>query len=147
MSSAVQESLSVSGIILARTMGRTQHLTRRFTRASEGVAALEVRSHTAGQWEWSLIDIALQALPALTLLLGGWLMSQGVAVTIGTLVAMIALQEHLLWPLEEVLRAWKSGRRALCSREYSNISTSPSRSQSALIRSRSIAAQSAAPWG
>lgn len=105
MSSAVQESLSVSGIILARTMGRTQHLTRRFTRASEGVAALEVRSHTAGQWEWSLIDIALQALPALTLLLGGWLMSQGVAVTIGTLVAMIALQEHLLWPLEEVLHS------------------------------------------
>lgn len=105
MSSAVQESLSVSGIILARTMGRTQHLTRRFTRASEGVAALEVRSHTAGQWEWSLIDIALQALPALTLLLGGWLMSRGVAVTIGTLVAMIALQEHLLWPLEEVLHS------------------------------------------
>lgn len=105
MSSAVQESLSVSGIILARTMGRTQHLTRRFTRASEGVAALEVRSRTAGQWEWSLIDIALQALPALTLLLGGWLMSQGVAVTIGTLVAMIALQEHLLWPLEEVLHS------------------------------------------
>lgn len=105
MSSAVQESLSVSGIILARTMGRTQHLTRRFTRASEGVAALEVRSRTAGQWEWSLIDIALQALPALTLLLGGWLMSHGVAVTIGTLVAMIALQEHLLWPLEEVLHS------------------------------------------
>ena len=105
MSSAVQESLSVSGIILARTMGRTHHLTRRFARTSEGVAALEVRSHTAGQWEWSVIDLVLQALPALTLLLGGWLMSQGAAVTIGTLVAMIALQEQLLWPLEEVLQS------------------------------------------
>ncbi|MEH2535166.1 ATP-binding cassette subfamily B protein [Bradyrhizobium sp. AZCC 1588] len=120
MSSAVQESLSISGIILARTMGRTHHLTRRFIRTSEGVAALEVRSHTAGQWEWSLIDLVLQALPALTLLIGGWLMSQGAAVTIGTLVAMIALQEQLLWPLEEVLQSGVEVRttRALFARIF-----------------------------
>ncbi|WP_447725728.1 ABC transporter ATP-binding protein [Sphingomonas koreensis] len=120
MSSAVQESLSVSGIILARTMGRTRHLTRRFTHTSEGVAALEVRSHTAGQWEWSLIDVVLQALPALTLLIGGWLMSEGAAVTVGTLVAMIALQEQLLWPLEEVLESGVEMRttRALFARIF-----------------------------
>lgn len=120
MSSAVQESLSVSGIILARTMGRTRHLTRRFTHTSENVAALEVRSHTAGQWEWSIIDVVLQALPALTLLIGGWLMSEGAAVTIGTLVAMIALQEQLLWPLEEVLESGVEMRttRALFARIF-----------------------------
>jgi ATP-binding cassette, subfamily B, bacterial len=120
MSSAVQESLSVSGIILTRTMGRTHQATRRFTRTSEGVAALEVRSHTAGQWEWALIDLALQALPALTLLFGGWLMGQGATVTIGTLVAMIALQEQLLWPLQEVLRSGLEIRttRALFARIF-----------------------------
>ncbi len=120
MSSAVQESLSISGIILARTTGNTHQLTRRFTRISERVAALEVRSHTAGQWQWSLIDLVLQALPALTLLLGGWLMGQGAAVTIGTLVAMIALQEQILWPLEEVLRSGVEIRttRALFARIF-----------------------------
>lgn len=121
MSSAVQESLSISGIILARTMGRTDHLTRRFIRTSEGVAALEVRSHTAGQWQWAVIDLVLQALPALTLLLGGFLMSPGAtAVTIGTLVAMIALQEQLLWPLEEVLKSGVQIRttRALFARIF-----------------------------
>ncbi|HCJ7330846.1 TPA: ABC transporter ATP-binding protein [Citrobacter freundii] len=121
MSSAVQESLSISGIILARTMGRTGHLTRRFIHTSEGVAALEVRSHTAGQWQWAVIDLVLQALPALTLLLGGLLMSQGAtAVTIGTLVAMIALQEQLLWPLEEVLESGVQMRttRALFARIF-----------------------------
>ncbi|MCV9940652.1 ABC transporter ATP-binding protein/permease [Boseaceae bacterium BT-24-1] len=120
MSSTVQESLSISGIILARTMGRTHHLTRRFTHTSEGVAALEVRSHTAGQWEWSVIDLVLQALPALTLLLGGWLMGQGAPVTIGTLVAMIALQEQILWPLEEVLQSGVQIRttRALFARIF-----------------------------
>lgn len=120
MSSAVQESLSVSGIILTRTMGRIHQAIRRFTRTSEGVAALEVRSHTAGQWEWSLIDLVLQALPALTLLFGGWLMSQGATVTIGTLVAMIALQEQLLWPLQEMLRSGVEVRttRALFARIF-----------------------------
>ncbi|WP_211115745.1 helix-turn-helix domain-containing protein [Azospirillum argentinense] len=117
----VQESLSISGIILARTMGRTDHLTRRFVRTSEGVAVLEVRSHTAGQWQWAVIDLVLQALPASTLLLGGILMSQGTAVvTIGTMVAMVALQEQLLWPLEEVLRSGVEIRttRALFARIF-----------------------------
>lgn len=120
MSSAIQESLSVSGIILARTMGRSEHLIRLFKRTSSDVAALEVRSHTAGEWQWSLIYLTLSILPALTLLLGGWLMSTGAAVTIGTLVAMIALQEQLLWPFEQLLQTGRELRttRALFTRIF-----------------------------
>ncbi len=120
MSSAVQESLSLSGIVLARTMGRTAHLTQLFARSSREVATLEVRSHTAGQWQWSVIDLVLQAMPALTLLLGGWLMASGTAMTVGTLVAIIALQEQLLFPLEEVLRSGVEVRktRALFARIF-----------------------------
>lgn len=120
MSAAVQESLSISGIILARTMGRGEHLTRRFTRTSEDVARLEVRSHTAGEWQWQLIYLILSILPALTLLLGGFLMNSSVPVTIGTLVAMIALQEQLLWPLEELLSIGREVRttRALFTRVF-----------------------------
>lgn len=120
MTAAVQESLSVSGIVLARTMGRTPHLAQRFARASREVATLEVRSHTAGQWQWSVIDLVLQALPALTLFLGGWMMNAGTAMTVGTLVAMIALQEQMLFPLEEVLRTGVEVRktRALFARIF-----------------------------
>ncbi|MBX8826945.1 ABC transporter ATP-binding protein [Ochrobactrum sp. SFR4] len=120
MSAAVQESLSISGIILARTMGRGEHLTRRFTRTSEDVARLEVRSHTAGEWQWQMIYLILSTLPALTLLLGGFLMNSSVPVTIGTLVAMIALQEQLLWPLEELLSIGREVRktRALFTRVF-----------------------------
>ena len=103
MSSLVQETLSISGVILTRTLNRSRYLNDRFRRASSQVAALEVRSQTTGEWQWSLIYLLLGALPALTLLLGGWLMGLGAPVTIGTLVALIALQEQLLWPLEEVL--------------------------------------------
>ncbi len=120
MTSAVQESLSVSGIVLARTMGRVPHLAERFARASRAVANLEVRSHTAGQWQWSVIDLVLQALPALTLFLGGWMAGAGTTMTIGTLVAMIALQEQMLFPLEEVLRTGVEARktRALFARIF-----------------------------
>lgn len=120
MSSAIQESLSVSGIILSKTMGRGEHLTHRFRRASRDVAALEVRSHTAGEWQWSLISLTLSVLPALTLLLGGWLTSMSVPITIGTLVAMIALQEQLLWPFEHLLELGAEMRttRALFARIF-----------------------------
>ncbi|GAA4547291.1 ABC transporter ATP-binding protein [Amycolatopsis samaneae] len=104
MSSLVQESLSVQGIVLSRTTGRSRRQVERFTRTSRDVARLEVRSHTAGQWEYSLVILLVSAMPALTYLLGGILMGTGSPVTIGTLVAMIALQEALIWPLEELLQ-------------------------------------------
>ena len=120
MSSAIEESLSVPGIILARTMGRSEHLTRRFMRTSGDVAALEIRSSTAGEWQWSLISLTLSILPALTMLLGGLLMSTTAPVTIGTLVAMIALQEQLLWPFEQLLEIGRQSRttRALFARIF-----------------------------
>ncbi|MGO1303266.1 MAG: ABC transporter ATP-binding protein [Sphingomonas parapaucimobilis] len=120
LSSTVQETLSISGIILARTMGRSAHLVRHFSHTSADVGALEVRSSTAGEWQWQLIHLLLDALPALTLFLGGWLISRDVSISIGTLVAMIALQEQLLWPLQELLRTGLEIRttRALFARVF-----------------------------
>jgi ATP-binding cassette subfamily B protein len=120
LSVAVQETLSASGIILARTMGRGPHLTQRFARISGELAKLEVKSHTAGEWQWSLIGFALAVLPALTLLMGGLLMRAGDPATIGTLVAMIALQEQLLWPFEQLLEIGRDARktRALFARIF-----------------------------
>ena len=125
LSSAIQESLSLSGIILARTLGRGGALIRRFSHTSQEVAALEVRSRTAGEWQWALIGLALSILPALTLLLGGWLMSGGVPLTIGTLVAMIALQEQLLWPFEQLLQLGRDVRttRTLFARIFEYLDT------------------------
>ncbi|MCD1635161.1 ABC transporter ATP-binding protein/permease [Martelella mediterranea] len=120
MSVAVQETLSASGIILARTMGRGTHLTQRFARISGDLAKLEVQSRTAGEWQWSLIGLALAILPAMTLLAGGLLMQTGNPASIGTLVAMIALQEQLLWPFEQLLEIGRDTRktRALFARIF-----------------------------
>jgi ATP-binding cassette subfamily B protein len=120
MSSAIQETLSISGVVLARTMNRGEHLSHRFSRLSGEVAKLEARAHTAGEWQWALINLALSVLPALTLLVGGLLMRADTPITIGTLVAMIALQEQLLWPLEQLLEIAREMRttRALFARIF-----------------------------
>src|SRR5258705_205984 len=49
ISSLVEESLSVSGILLGKTMGRSPELANRFERESEALADLEVRSRMAGR--------------------------------------------------------------------------------------------------
>jgi len=120
LSVAVQETLSASGIILARTMGRAKHLNQRFSRISGDLAQLEVKSRTAGEWQWSLIGFALAVLPAITLFAGGLLMQTASPATIGTLVAMIALQEQLLWPFEQLLELGRDARktRALFARIF-----------------------------
>lgn len=95
MSSEINETLSVPGIILSRTMGKAPYLLHRFTKTSKDVASLEVRSLTASEWQWQVIYLLLTILPALTLLLGGLRGNAGTQVSIGTLVALIALQEQL----------------------------------------------------
>ncbi|WP_418135997.1 ABC transporter ATP-binding protein [Agrobacterium sp. El2ro-1b] len=127
MSATVTESLSAGGFILARTMGRARHLARLFRETSSDVARLELRSHTAGQWEIAIIMFALDILPALTFLIGGLMLAQGLGVSIGTLVALIALQEQLLWPMLELFEARVELRkaRALLTRVFGYLDTKP----------------------
>ena len=127
MSATVTESLSTGGFILARTMGRARHLVQLFRQTSSDVARLELKSHTAGQWEVAIIMFALDILPALTFLVGGLMLAQGLSVSIGTLVALIALQEQLLWPMLELFEARVELRkaRALLTRVFGYLDTKP----------------------
>lgn len=132
MSATVTESLSAGGFILSRTMGRARHLVKHFHEISADVARLEVRSHTAGQWEYAIIFFVLDILPALTFFAGGLFMAQGAGVSIGTLVALIALQEQLLWPLLELFEArveFAKGR-ALLTRVFQYFDTPPTITES-----------------
>jgi ATP-binding cassette subfamily B protein len=104
MTSQVQESLSVSGVLLGRSMGRSPELTSRFAGDASGLAELEVRSQMAGKWQQSTISITFAAVPALTYWLGGLALGGGSAVSIGTLVAFTTLQSSLFNPLNALLR-------------------------------------------
>ncbi|MEE1651762.1 ABC transporter ATP-binding protein [Brachybacterium sp. J144] len=104
LSAGIQESLSVSGILLGLTMGRTRALVENFTADSRGLADLEVRSEMAGRWHMAVFTTLMALFPALTYLLGGHLLFADRGVTIGTLVAFIALQSSLFPQINGMLR-------------------------------------------
>ncbi|GAA2992987.1 ABC transporter ATP-binding protein [Kitasatospora sp. NPDC006786] len=104
MSSAVQESLSVSGILLGRTMGRSGSLAREFTDQSDQLADLEVRASMAGRWRMNTIMIVMAAMPALIYWAAGLTSAAGAPiVSVGTLVAFVTLQQGLFRPTVSLL--------------------------------------------
>ncbi len=104
LTSIVQESLSVSGVLLGHTMGRSASLTREFAGESEKLSDLEVESNMAGRWRQSLIQIVMSAMPAVIYWVAG-LTGNGrqMAISIGTLVAFTTLQQGLFRPSVQLL--------------------------------------------
>jgi ATP-binding cassette subfamily B protein len=102
LSSLVQESLSVSGILLGKTMGRSPELGDRFHRESASLADLAVRQKMAGRWVMASIQIAFAVMPATVYWFAGqsWI---GSSVSIGTVVAFTTLQTRLFWPITGLL--------------------------------------------
>jgi ATP-binding cassette subfamily B protein len=95
----VEESLSVTGILLGRTMGRGDELADRFTAESRELATLEVRSRMAGRWRMASVQMSFAIMPALVY----WFAGQTSAISVGTLVAFTTLQTRLLFPIGSLL--------------------------------------------
>jgi ATP-binding cassette, subfamily B, bacterial len=104
MSTLVEESLSVSGILLGKTMGRSPELVDRFTNESGELAELEVRSRMAGRWRMSTVQMAFAIMPAAVYWFAGYTIAHGDnLLSIGTVVAFTTLQTRLLFPMQQLL--------------------------------------------
>ncbi|MGW3204802.1 ABC transporter ATP-binding protein [Streptomyces sp. NPDC001135] len=104
MAATVTESLSVSGILLGRTMGRSDSLTASFAEESERLVDLEVRSNMAGRWRMAVIAIVMAAMPAVIYWTAGLaLQLGGPKVSLGTIVAFVSLQQGLFRPAVSLL--------------------------------------------
>ena len=103
ISSLVQESLSVSGILLGKTMGRSSELAERFEGESRRLAGLEVRSRMTGRWMMQSIQITFAVMPAAIYWFAGFADSRGGAIDIGTIVAFTTLQTRLFAPIGSLL--------------------------------------------
>ncbi len=104
ISSAVQESLSVSGILLGKTMGRGDELADRFEEDSRRLADLEVRQRMAGRWVMASIQTSFAIMPAAVYWVGGLLLANGShAISIPVLVAFTTLQTRLFFPVGSLL--------------------------------------------
>src|SRR4051794_25124299 len=101
ISSQVQESLSVSGILLGKTMGRGDELADRFEGDSLRLADLEVRQRMTGRWVMASIQTSFSVMPAAVYWLGGTVFSN--SISIATIVAFTTLQARLFFPVGSLL--------------------------------------------
>lgn len=98
----IEESLSVNGVQLAKSLGAGPSLVRRFTESSTRLIDLELRSSLAGRWRMATMSVLFAAIPAVIYLSAGLPVTAG-TMTIGTLIAFTALQGQLFRPLMGLL--------------------------------------------
>ena len=104
MSTLVEESLSVSGILLGKTMGRSHELVDRFCSESSELADLEVRARMAGRWRMASVQMSFAIMPAAVYWFAGYSIAHGHnLISIGTVVAFTTLQTRLLFPMQQLL--------------------------------------------
>ncbi len=104
MSTLVEESLSVSGILLGKTMGRSPELVRRFSEESGELADLEVRARMAGRWRMASVQMSFAIMPAAVYWFAGYSIAHSsAAISIGTVIAFTTLQTRVLFPIQSLL--------------------------------------------
>jgi ATP-binding cassette subfamily B protein len=108
MSSMVEETLSVSGVLLTKTFGRQRQAIDRFYTENEHLTDLQVRQQMVGRWFFMSISTFFSIMPALVYWLAGYLsFGRGHpvtgAVTVGTLVAFTTLQSRIFFPIGQLL--------------------------------------------
>jgi ATP-binding cassette subfamily B protein len=128
MTSITQEALSVSGILLAKSFNQQPAEIARYRAENDNQISLQVRQQMSGQWFFAMVGIFLSVIPAVIYLVAGWLITQSVPVTAGTLVAFTTVQARLTFPLMGLLRVFLDLQtsQALFSRIFEYLDLTPS---------------------
>jgi len=104
MTAITQEALSVSGILLAKSFNQQQAETARYDAENQNQISLQVRQQMSGQWFFAMVNIFLSIIPAVIYIVAAYLITGGVDVTAGTIVAFTTVQARLMFPLLGLLR-------------------------------------------
>jgi ATP-binding cassette, subfamily B, bacterial len=111
LSAMVEETLSVSGVLLTKTYGRQRQEVARFAGENQHLVGLQIRQQMVGRWFMMLISTFFSIIPALVYLLYGYLLfgtgahptDAQIAEAVGTLVAFTTLQTRLFFPIGQLL--------------------------------------------
>ena len=106
LTAMMQETLSVSGILLTKTFGRQQYAQVRFEKENQNLTNLEVRQQMIGRWFFMFIGIFFSITPAIVYLVAGWQIIHSplhAGITLGGIVAFTTLQSRLFFPIGQLL--------------------------------------------
>ncbi len=104
LTAMMQETLSVSGILLTKTFGRQKYAQDRFEKENQNLTDLEVRQQMIGRWFFMFIGIFFSITPAIVYLVGGLqIINHTSGLTLGAIVAFTTLQSRLFFPIGQLL--------------------------------------------
>lgn len=106
LTAQMQETLSVSGILLIKTFNRQAYSQRRFAEENQRLTNLEVRQQLIGRWFFMLINVFFSITPALVYLVAGLQIIANPVnppMTLGKIVAFTTLQSRLFFPIGQLL--------------------------------------------
>ncbi len=100
-----QETLSISGIMLAKLFGRQNQEIERFHNENERMAHLAVRTQMTGQSFFTVMQIFFSVAPIVVYLISGYLIAGSTTpgVSAGTIVAFTTLQFRLYFPIVNLM--------------------------------------------
>ena len=106
MTVITQETLSVSGIMLAKLFGRQHEEMANFRRHNQELSDLTVRQQMIGHSFFAVVMAFLSASPVAIYLLAGYIMAGGgpSVITAGTVIAFTVLQNRLYFPVGRLLQ-------------------------------------------
>jgi len=104
MSALSEETLSVSGVLLAKVFGNQARDSTRYHEENQRLADLEVRQQMIGQGFYAIVQSFLSITPAAVYLVAGLLLAKGTAISAGTVVAFTTLQTRLYFPIGQLLQ-------------------------------------------
>ncbi|MEM8745678.1 MAG: ABC transporter ATP-binding protein [Actinomycetota bacterium] len=121
MSTITQETLSVSGITLARLFGQEQREIQRFESTSGRLSDAARRQQAIGQAFFTVVQTFLGVTPIVVYLAAGYALDGGSDLTAGTIVAFTTLQNRLFFPVARMLETFVElqSSRALFGRIFS----------------------------
>jgi ATP-binding cassette, subfamily B, bacterial len=125
LTSQMEETLSVSGILLVKVFGQQKYTQARFQQENKTLADLTLRQIMIGRLLITIIGTFFSLMPSLIYLVAGEQIIQHVSVlgstmTLGTIVAFTTLQFRIFFPLGELagLQVELQGALALFDRIF-----------------------------
>jgi ATP-binding cassette subfamily B protein len=106
MTAMMQETLSVSGILLIKTFGRQKYAEKQFTDENQKLTDLEIRQTMIGRWFMMFISTFFSVMPAIIYLVAGWEIignPTNPGITLGGIVAFTTLQSRIFFPIGQLL--------------------------------------------
>ena len=108
ISAITEETLSVSGMLLAKVFGRGPEEVARFRKENNRLANLAIRQEMIGRALFAVIGAFFSSAPALVYLIAGFVLAghsstTAPSITPGTIVAFTTLQSRLFFPIGSML--------------------------------------------